>query len=172
MSLLEVTIGSMMVAVVTMMAASIAVDMTRNTTESIRRTRVATQARLAIESFRRDFGGNDPDQRSGDRSQWRLIGRQIPNAGELRLCYDSDVDGTADWIAPDRVITYTLDEGQLIRSDQISGNEIIVADLIDEINFSVTGGSFFPTTGSEIRIEIEFALGDVEKSYIFNTPDF
>lgn len=162
-SLLEVTIGSLMVAGITMMAASVAVDMTRGMGENIRRTRIATQARLSLESFRRDLGGCDPDRQEGDRAHWRLVGRQIPNEGELRLCFDSDANGSADWAAPDRVITYDVDDGQLIRSDLEMNQTIVIANLVDSVAFSIIG--------SEMRIEIDFELGNLQRSYIFNTRD-
>lgn len=161
--MLEVTIGSLMVAGVTMMAASVSVDITRGISENVRRTRIATQARLSLESFRRDFGGNDPDQKIGDRCHWRLVGRQIPSDSELRLCFDSDANGSADWISPDRVITYSVDDGQLIRSDLEVNQTIVIAELVDAIEFSIVG--------NEIQIELDFELGNLQRSYIFNTRD-
>lgn len=162
MSLLEVTIGSVMAATITLMAAGVTFDLTRHTADGIARTRVMTEARLAIETFRRDFGGNDPDDQMGDRNQWRLVGTMIPTADELRLCFDSDNDASADWVSPDRVIIYFESDGQLIRSDIENGRTNVVANLVDEVNFEVIG--------SELRITIDFELGNVAESYVFNTP--
>ncbi|MEL6105935.1 MAG: hypothetical protein AAFU85_07860 [Planctomycetota bacterium] len=163
MSLLEVTIGAMMVATVTVVAAGVAVDMTRSMAGNISETRVAAEARLAIESFRRDFAGNDPDSRIGERDQWRLVGRMIPANDELRLCFDSGTNRTADWTAPDRVIIYSLDEGQLLRTDVENTRGNIIAHHVSELNFEVVG--------AEIRITLTFELLDVTETYVFNTPD-
>jgi len=162
MSLLEVTIGSVMAAVIAMMAASVTMDLSRHLADNIARTRVATEARMAIESFRRDFGGNDPEGGTGDRNRWRLVGSMVPSAGELRLCFDADVDGSADWVAPDRVIIYYESNGQLIRSDVQNGRTNVVAHLVDGINFEVIG--------NELRITLDLNLGKVSETYVFNTP--
>ncbi len=163
MSLLEVTIGSIMAATITVMAAGVTMDLTRNVADNIARTRVAGEARLAIETFRRDFAGNDPDSPTGDRNRWRLVGRMIPSADELRLCFDAGIDGSADWVSPDRVIIYSATDGQLIRSDLENGRTNVVANLVDAVNFEVTG--------NELRITLDFRLGGVTETYVFNTPD-
>ena len=163
MSLLEVTIGSIMVATITVVAAGVAVDMTRSMAGNICETRIATEARLAIESFRRDLSGNDPDSREGERDQWRLVGRMIPTHDELRLCFDSGTNRSADWTSPDRVVIYSLDEGQLLRTDVENSRSNVIAHHVDEVNFEVIG--------SEIRIELTFELCDVVETYVFNTPD-
>ncbi|PAY15409.1 hypothetical protein CKO51_32010 [Rhodopirellula sp. SM50] len=163
MSLLEVTIGSVMAAMIAMVAAGVTMDMTRNMADNIARTRIAGEARLAIETFRRDFGGNDPDSPTGDRNRWRLVDSMIPTADELRLCFDSDLDGSADWISPDRVILYFESDGQLIRSDLENGRTNVVAQLVDSVNFEVIG--------NELRITLAFRLGAITETYVFNTPN-
>lgn len=162
LSLLEVTIATIMAATVTMVAAGVAFDLTHHMADNIARTRVASEARLAIECFRRDFGGNDPDARIGDRNRWRLVGMMVPTADELRLCYDDDDDASADWISPDRVIIYYELDGQLVRADIESNRVNVIAHLVESVNFEVIG--------SELRISIAFQLGQVSETYVFNTP--
>jgi hypothetical protein len=162
-SLLEITIGSMMAATLAVMASGVAFDLSRHFAANIAETQVAAEARLAIESLRRDFGGSLPEVRSGERSQWRLVGRMIPNLDELRLCFDSSQDASADWIAPDRVITYTLQGDRLIRSDAVSGNTFTVARYVDDVQFVVAGG--------EITITIAFDLAGFSETYSFVTAD-
>lgn len=161
-SLLEITIGTILAAMITLMAAGVTVDLTRNMADNIGRTRIATEARVAIESFRRDFGGNDPDSPAGDRHQWRLVGMMVPTADELRLCFDAGVDASADWVSPDRVVIYYVSDGQLIRSDVENGRTNVVAHLVDSINFEVIG--------NELQITLSFRLGGAEETYVFNTP--
>lgn len=162
-SLLEVTIGAMMAGAVAIMASGVAFDLTRHMANNILETQVASEARLAIESFRRDFGGSSPDLRTGERNEWRLVGRLVPSVDELRLCFDADQDASADWIAPDRVITYSLDGNRLVRSDAISGDVYTVARFVDDVQFVVGGG--------RIDISIDFAVGDFTETYSFATAD-
>lgn len=151
-----------MAAIVTMMAASVTFDLTRNVADNIARTRVASEARMAIEAFRRDFGGNDPDRATGDRNRWRLVGSLVPTADELRLCFDQDDDGSADWVSPDRVIIYYELDGRLIRFDVENSQTNVVAQLVDSVNFEVIG--------NELRITLEFEIGGVNETFVFNTP--
>lgn len=162
-TLLEVTIGSMMAAMVTIMASGVAFDVSRHFVSNIAETRVAAESRLAIESLRRDFSGSSPDVSTGERSEWRLVGRLIPSVDELRLCYDAEQDGSADWIAPDRVITYTLVGNELIRTDAVSGNVYRVARFVDDVQFVAAAGV--------ITVTIDFALGDFTETYTFETGD-
>ncbi len=162
-SLLEVTIGAAMAGAVAIMASGVAFDVTRHLVGNIAETQVAAEARLAIESFRRDFGGSSPDLRTGERNEWRLVGRLVPSVDELRLCFDADQDASADWIAPDRVITYSLDGNRLVRSDAVSGNVFTVARFVDDVQFVVVGG--------RIEISIDFAFGDFTETYSFVTAD-
>ncbi len=162
-SLLEVTVGSLMAAGVAVMASGVAFDVSRHLAGNIAETQVAAEARLAIESFRRDFGGSLPETRSGERSQWRLVGRMVPSVDELRLCFDANHDASADWIAPDRVITYSLQGDRLIRGDAISGNLYTVARHVNDIQFVVGGG--------EINIAIDFDFAGFSETYTFVTAD-
>lgn len=162
-SLLEVTIGSLMAAIIAVTASGVAYDVSRHMASNIAETQLASEARLAIESFRRDFGGTLPDDRSGHKNQWRLVGRMIPASDELRLCFDSGRDASADWIAPDRVITYWQQDNRLLRSDAISGNTFTVARFVDTVSFALDAG--------QIVITIDFAFRDAAESYTFVTAD-
>lgn len=162
-SLLEVTVASMMAAAIVVLAASVAVDMARGMAGNIVETQVAAEARLAIESIRRDFSGTCPEEHTGDRDQWRLVGRLIPSPTELRLCFDADKDASADWIAPDRVVTYSLSNNQLVRTDALSGAQYTVARHVDDVEF-VLGGD-------EITISLDFVAGDFATTYTFLVSD-
>ncbi|NND96641.1 MAG: type II secretion system protein [Pirellulaceae bacterium] len=162
-SLLEITIGSIIAAGLVVMASGVAMDVSRHMAANIVETQVACEARLAIESLRRDFGGTLPDDLSGDRAEWRLVGRMIPNTNELRLCFDSDQDASADWVLPDRVIIYSLDGDRLIRSDLTSGNTYTVARHVDDVDFVANAG--------DITISIDFEMAGFAETYTFVTSD-
>ena len=162
-SLLEITIASIMTASIVLMASGVAVDVTRHMAANIAETQVAAEARLAIESLRRDLSGACPDETLGDRSEWRLVGRLIPNVNELRLCFDADQDATADWVAPDRVVIFTLDSGNLLRTDLLTKNEYVVARHVDDVEFVAASG--------QIEITIDFQFGGFSETYTFATSD-
>jgi len=162
-SLIEISIASILSAILVLMASGVAVDVSRHMAANILETQVAAEARLAIESFRRDFSGSSLDVQTGDRAEGRLVGRMIPQPSELRLCFDADQNATADWFAPDRVIVYMVDDNQLIRTDQVSGNTYTVARWVDDIEFTVGV--------DEIIISIDFQAGDFAETYTFATSD-
>ena len=162
-SLLEVTIGTLMTAMLSVMVAGVAVDISRHTARNILETQIASEARLAIENFRRDFSGSCPDVVTGDQAQWRLVGRMIPSDQELRLCFDADRDASADWISPDRVVAYTLNGRELVRTDQLTGTTFTVARHVDGIKFK--------KGGSKLKVEIDFDLAGVVRSYTFEAAD-
>jgi len=162
-SLLEATIATMMSTLVVTMAAGVAYDISRHMADNIVETQVALEARLAIESFRRDFGGSVPDHIDQETFQWRLVGTMIPTATELRLCFDNDLDASADWVDPDRVITYTLVEDRLQRHDAETGTTITVAHNVNDIQYAING--------NDLEIDIEFQIGDFTQTYTFVTSD-
>lgn len=152
-----------MAATVVLMASGVAVDVSRHMAANIAETQVAAEARLAIESLRRDLSGACPDATLGDRSEWRLVGRMIPNVNELRLCFDANQDASADWVAPDRVVIFTLVGSNLVRSDQLTGNEYVVARHVDQVEFTAAAG--------QIDITIDFTFGGFSETYVFATSD-
>jgi type II secretory pathway component PulJ len=162
-SLLEVTIGTMLASMIAIMAAGVSVDVTRHMADNIAETKIAGEARLAIEALRRDFSGSSLDETAGDPATWRLVGRMIPTANELRLCFDANRDASADWIAPDRVVTYTQVGDRLVRSDQVSGNSYTVARYVDDVQFIAAGG--------KITVLIDFAFASTTESYTIETSD-
>jgi type II secretory pathway component PulJ len=162
-SLLEVTIATMMAAMVVTMAAGVTYDVSRVMAGNIAQTQIAIEARLAVESFRRDFGGSSQDIFHDETYEWRLVGRLIPTTDELRLCFDRDLDASADWAEPDRVITYSVDGDQLLRSDGVSGTTITIAHNISDVQFAING--------NDINIVIEFQVGGLTETYTFITSD-
>lgn len=162
-SLLEVTIATMMATLVVTMAAGVAYDISRHMADNIAETQVATEARLAIESFRRDFGGFVPDQLHDEVFHWRLVGIMIPNSSELRLCFDNEIDASADWADPDRVVTYTFVDDRLLRSDAVTGVTIVVAHNVSSVQYSVNG--------NDINIAIDFQVGGFTETYTFITSN-
>ncbi len=162
-SLLEVTIATMLAGVVSAMAASVAFDLSRGMSQNIAQAQIASEARLAIESLRRDLSGSSHDMPDGDPKHGQLVGKLIPSQTELRLCFDGDENSLADWIAPDRVIQYVLDGSTLTRNDFLSGNVYTVARHVDSVQFL--------TDGITLSINLDFEFGGVTETYTFQTSD-
>ena len=161
-SLLEVTIAAMMSSMLVILASTVAVDIGRGFTEGIAQSRIATEFRILSGTLRRDFAGSLPEDRTGPVKQWRLVGRQLVSDTELRLCFDADQDGSVDWI-DDRIITYLLDNGQLIRSDSFSKTEFVVAENISFLQFSIAKGL--------ILTDFQISLGGFDEAFTYVTAD-
>jgi hypothetical protein len=87
-----------------------------------------------------------------------------PAADQLLLCFDgSPVNETADWVSPDTVIEYGVINGQLIRSDNSTGSEMVVADGV--ANFEVTELS------DGVRLELTLERRGLERTYSWITRD-
>ncbi|MEM9588092.1 MAG: hypothetical protein AAGA03_12495 [Planctomycetota bacterium] len=162
-SLLEVTIASLLAGLVAIMASTVAMNASRSYVGNIAQSQMAIEARLVAETLRRDLGGHLPETPVGHRDQWRWVGHMVPASDELRLCFDSDDDASADWGSPDRVITYLQNGNRLVRLDSGTGGEFVVARLIDEVDFSINGG--------ELSVALEFQLGNETMDYEFVTGE-
>lgn len=161
-SLLEVTIAAMLSSLVVILASTVAVDIGRGFTEGIAEARIATEFRILTGTLQRDFAGSLPEARTGPVKQWRLVGRQLVSDTELRLCFDADEDGSVDWV-DDRIITYLLDDGQLIRSDSVSGTEFVVAENLSFLEFSIDAGM--------IMTDFQISLGNFDEPFTYVTAD-
>ena len=161
-SLLEVTVAAMMSSLVVVLASAVAVDISRGFTEGIAQSRIATEFRIMTGTLQRDFAGSLPEARTGAVKQWRWVGLQVVSDTELRLCFDADQDGSVDWL-DDRVITYLLDDGQLVRNDSFSGTDFVVAENISFLRFSIDSGT--------IITDFEISLGGFNEAFTYVTAD-
>ena len=162
-SLLEVMIASTMASFVVAFAAAVSMDIGKGFIAGIADARIVTEFRLLGETLRRDFSGSLPEIRTGGPKQWRLVGRQLVSDQELRLCFDSDDDGSVNWVGSDRIITYWIDGEQLIRSDSVSGADFIACHNISELEFSLGSG--------HLHIDIEITFGERVEHFHFDTAD-
>lgn len=161
-SLLEVTLAAFMSAIVAIMASTVAMDISRGFIEGIAEARIATEFRILTGTLQRDFAGSLPEARTGPVKQWRLVGRQLVSDTELRLCFDADEDGSVDWV-DDRIITYSLDGEQLIRTDSVSGTDFVVAENLSVLQFSIDSGV--------IITDFQISLGGIDEPFTLTTAD-
>jgi hypothetical protein len=101
--------------------------------EVIARSRVAQEASVAAAALARDFGGSLPDAPQGGRLDGAAVGRLLVGSDELWICFDGGTspDGLPDWGPPDTVITYAVQSGDLVRSNQQQGTSSVVARHVD-----------------------------------------
>lgn len=163
MSLIEVSIAAIMASVLVLFASGVSIDLSRHIAGNLVDTRLSREARIITESLRRDLSGSSLDLTIGSRDQWRLVGTMTPTADELRLCFDASDDATADWVAPDLVVTYFVEGNRLVRNDASTGNDFTVSQFVDD--FTVT------SAGGRLTVEVELLLNGVERTVSVITED-
>jgi hypothetical protein len=134
----------------------------RSMTDTVACGRIAQEARLAMESLSRDLSGNLPEQVTGGKRLGQLVGHNVASGPELRLCYDGDADRTADWGAPDTVVSYHVESQQLVRSyDGLSS--VVMADGVDQMALTPLADG--------IQIDLTFRYRNLTKTYHLVTRD-
>ncbi len=163
-TLIEVLVVTGMMAFLSMLIAGIWAGLVRSSTDTIAQGRLVSAAQFALESFRRDLAGSLPEDPNGTRLQGMMVGSLVTSDARLLLCFDGEpMNEIADWIAPDTVIVYDVQGGQLIRTDQQSGNDFVVADNVDD--FIVT------QLASGLRIELTVGRGNLTRTYTLISQD-
>jgi prepilin-type N-terminal cleavage/methylation domain-containing protein len=136
-TLVEVLVASSLMTTLAILVATTWSALGRPLVESVARAQIAQEASLAASALSRDFGGYlaGQDGRVGGVADGLLVGCVQVNHTILRLCFDegSPADGLAEWDAPDRVISYQVQDGNLVRWDEQSGNTFVVARFVEEI---------------------------------------
>lgn len=117
------------------------------------RVRLSQELRIAVESISRDMGA--------------VVGATPVDGDSVLLCQDGGKtpNGQADWGKPDIVLQYYVSDGKLIRKDQSTGTEIVIAS--DVSNFTVEY-----LTGSVLRMIVEVQRRDVARkvTFIWSSP--
>lgn len=111
------------------------------------RAHVAQELRIALGAIRRDMGP--------------AVGATPVGADQVLLCIDGgpDPDGTAEWGAPDTLVTYSLVNGKLVRTDQASGVEIVLVD-------HVSGFTVEDITASLLQMTVAIEKGGISRQMV------
>jgi type II secretory pathway pseudopilin PulG len=153
-TLIEVLLVSSLMTMLAIIVAGVWSGMGGPIIDAISRARVAQEANMAAAALARDFGGNlDLNEGSGGAlSDGKLIGVAHPGGTILRLCFDGGAspNGTPEWTDPDTVISYQVDNGNLIRWNELSGATFVVARYVDSLELSDVN------EGVEIRLTYTF----------------
>lgn len=158
-SVLEVTIVAALTGFLLLMISSVWIGLGRALTDTIVHGKVVSEAEMALDTIRRDLRGSLPGTELGTPDEGRLVGQLVSGGNQLLLCYDGGAaNGVADWAAPDFVVRYEVQGGQLVRVDQNNGTVFLMADYVDD--FRVTALT------DAVRLELDLLFRDFDRSYV------
>ncbi len=165
-SLLEATIVSMFTAILGILVSATWGAFLRPTADIAERCRVAQEATLALASLSRDLSGSYAENSTDSKSKFKLVGRMQPDNSQLRLCFDGGTtpNGTADWAAPDMVVTYYVENNRLIRWDEDSGAIFVVARDVDTLLVEDQGSG-------QVQIQLTFQFRRITQTYTLIASD-
>lgn len=163
-SLLEVTIAGLLSTVLLVMIGNVWRSFSLATRRQLDDVGLASDARLAQESFRRDLAGHLPGAAAGEPAVGRFVGRLCPQSGRLMLCFDgAPTNQTADWLAPDVVVEYSVENGQLLRTDNATNAVLVVAEGV---------ATFAATEQSDgVRLDLTLQRRDLIRTYTWIARD-
>jgi prepilin-type N-terminal cleavage/methylation domain-containing protein len=162
-SLLEVSIGNTIAAILIVVTSSGMISLTRTSQRMLARARIEEEAELAAAFLAEDFSGFLADDLVGDKKNGAEVGRRVVGGSEVQICFDGgDDNGTAQWGSPDRLIRYYHSGSNLIRHDSNTGRTTNVA-----IHLS----SFVPTDGPQgIQTQLAFLYRKETKTAVLVFP--
>ncbi len=165
-SLIEATIVTIFMSFLAVLLSATWSAFIRPTSDIAIRCRIAEEANLAVASLTRDLAGSYADNRTDKKDQYQLVGRMQPDGSQLRLCYDGDVppNGTADWNAPDLVVTYYAEANQLIRWDEATGSTFVVANHFDSLEAVDQGDG-------SVQLKLNFKYRTITQTYTLIARD-
>lgn len=162
-TVLEVVIVSALMSLLVVLISGAWSGLGRTAADAAVRCRITQEANLAVESLARDLGGSLPDQGTGSKAHGRLVGRLVAGGPQLRLCFDGDDDGQADWAAPDTVILYEIQSNRLVRQNLQTASQYVVAGNLQQMQLT--------DQGDGIRIDLTFTYRDITRTYTLMAKD-
>jgi prepilin-type N-terminal cleavage/methylation domain-containing protein len=163
-TLVEIMITSLLMSVLAMFVASAWRGLGRPTFAAVTRARIAQEANLALESLNRDLSGYLPGDETGDKPSGQLVGRLAVGGNQLMLCFDrAPLNDTADWAAPDTVISYQLQGDQLVRNNHRDGTNFTVAENLHQMQVTefIDG----------VKLDLTFRYRDITKTFTIISQD-
>jgi hypothetical protein len=166
-SLAELSVTSVLMVMLTAVLANAWTGLGQPLLQTMHRGRLALESNLAAACLARDLGGCLPGDQGvvGRKSNYVLVGRTQPGGIELWLCFDggNSPNGVADWVAPDVVITYSVVDNTLVRSDQSTGTVFVVAKHVQSLALADLGG--------QVEITLTFAYRNASQTYTLVAKD-
>jgi len=159
-TLVEVMIVGALMSFLVMLISGTWTGVGRSVVDAIARCRVSQEVNLATETLSRDFSGGLAEQATGPRKLGSMVGCLAVPGPELWLCYDGDpVNGVADWAAPDSVVTYTLQDNRLLRSNLQAGTAFVAAGNVEQMQLAEQPDG--------VTIDLTFKYRNVLQTYTF-----
>jgi len=163
-TLIEVTMASGIMSLLVLLLSAAWSCVGRSSADAIARCRIAQEANLAAQTLARDFSGSLPEETTGAKQLGRIVGRMVVGGSRLLLCFDGgSANGTADWAAPDTVITYDVLDNQLVRANLKTGTAFTVATSVDRMQLTAQADG--------VRIDLTFSHRDVAHTYTMIARD-
>jgi prepilin-type N-terminal cleavage/methylation domain-containing protein len=160
-TLVEVLLVSGLTSLLALILAGVWSGLGRPLVEAVARGQITREANLAADALARDFGGTLPGTQGclGGVAEGKLVGRMQPANLVLRLCFDGGpvADGLADWGEPDTVISYEVQDGNLVRWDERSGTTFTVAQNVQQMELAEQGNG--------VEIKLTFAYHNITRTY-------
>jgi type II secretory pathway pseudopilin PulG len=160
-TLVEILVVSALMILLAMVLTSLWSGLGRPLVEASARAQIAQDANLAAAALAGDFGGSltNQEERLGGLADGKLVGRMQPDGSILRLCFDggTPADGLAEWGDPDTVISYEIQNGDLVRWDERAGTTFTVARNVQQM--------VLEDLGTGVEIQLTFAYRNVTRTY-------
>jgi type II secretory pathway pseudopilin PulG len=84
------------------------------------------ELKLAADAIAQDFGPS--------------IAARTPDGVIVQFDFDDDGNSAAQWVAPDTVVEYVVQSGNLVRRNLSTGEDVPLAANISEVTAELTGG--------------------------------
>jgi hypothetical protein len=160
-TLAEVMVVSFLTTLLALILSAAWAGLGRPLVEAAARAQIAQEVNLAAAALARDFGGTLPgtEGQLGGLTDGKLVGHIEPAGSSLRLCFDGGAlpNGLADWGDPDTVITYEVQDGNLVRWNESSGTTFTVARYVQQLQVA--------DDGSGVEIRLRFVHRNLDRTY-------
>ncbi len=167
-TLLEVMVASIVMSLFVVLIAHAWRALGRPSADMALRGRLMQEAALAQAALAADLGGylSNSDGRLGSKTLWPLVGRMQPSNNQLWLCFDggSSPNGTDDWGTPDAVVVYSVQGSRLVRTDQLAGTSITVAQNATALTVQDLGGG-------QVQLTLTLSYRGVTETYTWAARD-
>ena len=171
-TLLDVAVASVLTAILAVMLSSTWVMFSKPTSSLIAWGQLFQEMDIAVATLARDLGGSLPDNQTGNKNQWLLIGCKTTNdldGDHLMLCFDggNSPSGELKWTTTgNTIIDYYVDSSKHVlyrkktdTSDQY-GKFVVVASNVESPVAGVNGMVIDndPNDGNNLRIQLTFTF--------------
>jgi type II secretory pathway component PulJ len=160
-TVMEATVASSLMGFLALLIAGTWSSLGRPLKDAAALVQIQEEANRTAAFLAQDFGGQVDNAVVGKKKKGKKAGKMAVGQTQLRLCFDggADPNGVADWGTPDTVISYSVQSGELLRTNETTGTSATVARHVENVKVSDQGNS--------MSVEITFNYQDIRRKYIF-----